>query len=281
MQNRQYNIIIASPILFAVSFALGVVAFLLSVYYSDLWIGSPSSTSCLIFVFIPCYAFGAAFIGAVVGFLVAAIVRAFGVKQTSIIWMMIIPILTVFIGGLSGYLVVRNYVAVNSVGVKLSDSSIVKTNINFKSTLNIAPLLIGFENQQEPQSFKWNGQDIMLSFPENCITITDINKNVMIETSLKKYDYICEIQAIETRLFPVDQNCLAVLADLRATSHHCMLLVYSPQGRLIYQEMLERYSHRYLPPIAFQYKDYTDSLDRLVVENGKLFVWPALKTSLE
>jgi hypothetical protein len=278
---KKYNTMISVPILFAVSFALGAVAFFLSGYYSEFQIGSPSSTSCLIFIFIPFYAFGAALVGAVVGLLIAAIVRAFGMKQISVRWIMITPILMVFIGGLSGYLVVRNYVAINSAGTKKSDGTIVKTNINISSTLNIAPLLIDFENQQKPQRFNWNGQDVMLSFPGDCITITDVNKNVIIETSLKKYDYICEIQVTEAKLLPDTQNYLAVLADLRATSCHCMLLVYSPQGQLIYQEMLERYSQRYLPPIVFQYKDYTDSLDKLVVENGKLSVWPTSKTTSE
>jgi len=277
MQNKQYNVIIAAPVLSAVSFALGAISFFLSGYYSELWIGSLSSTSCLIFVFIPCYAFGAAFIGAVVGLLVAAIVRVFGVREISIIWMIIIPVLTVLVGGLGGYFVVRSYVAVNDVGVKTSNGSIVRTNINYKPALNIAPLLIDFDHRQKPQSFNWNGQDVMLSFSEHRITITGINKNITIETSLKRYDYIREIQVTETKLLPAEQNCLAALADLRATSHHCMLLVYSPQGQLIYQEMLNRYS----PQVVFQYKDYIDSLDKLVVENGKLFVWPAPKKTPE
>ncbi|MHC4636773.1 MAG: hypothetical protein ACYTBV_04615 [Planctomycetota bacterium] len=242
LKNIEYNTTAALVVLFAVAFGLGVACFLLTAYHAENAIGSPSSTSCLILIFIPGFAVAGAIGGCIFGLIFSLILRLF--KISTISRSKFIPlglILTAgltLIAGLAGFMMVKNYVGFNEPRVIYSDGSLIKKAISAKS---VVPdnVIIPFEWQNEGALVFWNDAKINLNFPSDEVRAIDTNNNIIIQTSLNKFDYIRELQAREVRLSLSERNYLAVLADLRATSHHTMLLIYLPSGSLIYQEMFD------------------------------------------
>jgi hypothetical protein len=242
LKDIEFSAITALAVLFAVAFGLGVACFLLTIYHAENAIGSPSSTSCLILIFVPIYGVVGAIGGGILGLILGFILRFFKISNISL--NKLIPLGFVFtiglllIGGLTGFTMVRNYVEFNEPRVIYSGGSVTKTAINAKS---IAPnnVRISFEQRDKGSLIVWNDTEINLSFPSDEIRAFDSNGNIIIQTSLSKFDYVGELQSREVRLSLSGKNYLAVLAHLRATSGHTMLLIYSPCGSLVYQEMFD------------------------------------------
>ena len=92
----------------------------------------------------------------------------------------------------------------------------------------------------------------------------------IVETDLYLYDYVRDVTAVEVKLFSGEQNYLAVLADLRATSGHTILLIYSPDGKVVYHEMLDR-RQRPVKMGVYQFPDL--DVEGLLVENESDFLY--------
>jgi hypothetical protein len=136
-------------------------------------------------------------------------------------------------------MVVRSDVKFNEPRIIYTDGSLVK-EVKGGGVIPLDNAIIPFEQRDCGGLVCWNEADITLSFHSDIIHAVDADGNVIIQTSLSKFDYISELQAVEVKLSLSEKNYLAVLADLRATSNRTMLLIYSPSGILVYQEMLER-----------------------------------------
>lgn len=242
LKDIEYSATVALVVLFAVAFGLGVACFLLTAYYAENAIGSPSSTSCLILIFVPIYGMVGVIGGGILGLILGFILRFFRISTISLSKLiplgLVLTIGLALIAGLAGFMMVKNYVEFNEPRVIYSDGSTTKRVVNSKS---VAPdnVIIPFERRKKGALVLWNDAKINLSFPSDEIRAIDTNDNIIIQTSLSKFDYIRELQAREVKLSLSEKNYLAVLADLRATSFHTMLLIYSPSGSLVYQEMFD------------------------------------------
>jgi len=89
-------------------------------------------------------------------------------------------------------------------------------------------------------SIKWNSRQVTVVSDRDIILIRDdAGKNIS-QTDLSKYDYTRELWAVPVRFQLQEQEYLAVIANLRSTSNRAMVLIYSPEGALVYHEILER-----------------------------------------
>lgn len=128
---------------------------------------------------------------------------------------------------------------------------------------------VSFEESEQSNRILWNEKQMTLIFSSDEIRVTDLNENIIIETSLHAYDYICEVSLLEVKLFSDEQHCLAVLAELRATSSHTMLLIYSANEQLLYQELFERDNDGIKMSIG---KSNTSNLEELIIKNKNTYL---------
>lgn len=244
---KEYNLMVVLPILFTSVFTLVIVFSMAGALFAEHIFVRSSSTSALNILFMPVivaiYGFKvikAAAIGLLCGLLVSSllhILKLRTISQHKLIYLGIAPaIVAILIAGGTGYHRVKKY---NTPGIIYSSGQISKNTVPSKAFIT-SNSPISFEESERGNPLFWNDKQMKLSFSSDEIRVTDSNGNIIIETSLHAYDYICEVSFLEVKLFPNEQHCLVVLAELRATSFHTILLIYSAKGELIYQEMFER-----------------------------------------
>lgn len=268
---EEYNSMAVFPLLFASVFTLVMVFFMAGELVAERIFVTPSSTSALDIIFMPVivavYGFKvvrAAAIGLLCGLLVGGLLYVLKLRIISgrkLIYFGIAPaIVAILIAGGTGYHRVKKY---NTPSIIYSAGQISKSTVPPKAFVTSYRPISSEEGERGNRIF-WNGEQMTLYFSSYEIRITDSNGDTIIETSLWDYDYIREVSYLEVGLFPNEQHCLAVLAHLRATSHFTMLLIYSANGELIYQEMLERGSSGIEMSID---KSDSSSLEGLIVKN--------------
>lgn len=253
-------------VLCAIAGSLTVTCFLLTAYYTENVLGSPSSTSCLIVPFLPIYISIGAIGGCILGLLLNKMIAHSKIQITAnqfipagIVLIMSLAILA----GLSGYWVVRHNLRLMTPHIVYSDASISKiaTNEDFQTS---DTLKISFEQRKQGKQMVWNGRKLTLSFPADQVRVKDASGNVIINSSLKQFDYICQLQANVVKLSQSEKPFLAVLADLRATSHRSVLLIYSSTNQLVYQEIFD--THGQTATIGIH--KFGSDIDFLILRNG-------------
>jgi hypothetical protein len=255
------------PVCFAIAFALGTSGFLLAVYYTEMAIGSPSSTSALVFVFLLPYAVISGLVGAVIGYLISKVYSFCGFKPLSklisIGLLFLISSAIVCTATFSGFIITKFLINHTRPRVIFTNGIICQKAGNSNPLINKESLLL---NDESPlATLIWNNKKISITFSDRSIKIKRPDRNLIAKESLWSYEYITEVQAIEGKLFPEQEDYLAILADLRATSHRAMLYIYSPKAELVYQEMLESYGHIKL----FTEKDPNSNLEIIHVKHHR------------
>ena len=273
---KEYNSIVVSPILFTSVFALVVVFSMVGALFAEHIFVRASSTSALNILFMPVivavYGFKvvkAAVIGLLCGLLVSSllyVLKLRTISQRKLFYFGIAPaIVTMLIAGGNGYHKVKKY---NTPGIIYSAGQISKRTVPSKALVtSYRP--VSFEERERGSRIFWNDKQMTLKFSSNEIRVTDSNGNTIIETSLRTYDYIREVSFLEVKLFPNEQYFLAVLADMRATSFHTMLLIYAANGELIYHEMFERDRDGIK---MFIDKSNTSNLEGLIIKNKNAYL---------
>ncbi|MBW8001559.1 MAG: hypothetical protein FVQ80_06005 [Planctomycetes bacterium] len=271
------------PLLFMVASVLGAISYYLGIYFGEKIFVNPSSTAALNIFVLPITIglvlskiIKAGIIGLLLGSVIGSLMYLLRLKtifyKMVIYTGIILVIIAMLFGGAFGFLKVKKY---NTPGIIYTNSDILKTIVTAPKIIKNS-MSIPFKNRNREQLIRWNGKEVRLSFDSNIIKIkTDDKKGAIVETSLEKYDYISEITPVEVRFFQNDENYLVLLADLRATSWHVMLLIYSPQGQLIYQEMLERKQS------TIQLSANTlegENREELLLENDSLFSYSSKVT---
>lgn len=222
-----------------------MVCFLLTAFYAENAIGSPSSTSALILIFIPIYAVISAIGGGVFGLILSLILRPLisfvSLGKTITMGIVLTLGLSLLASAFSSTLV-KSHVKLNEPGVKYSNSSLIKQAID-KKLIIPENKVIPFARRDKGAEILWNDTKIRLSYSANEIIAIDTNNTMIIQTSVSGFDYIRELQAREIKLSLSEKKYLVILADLRATSHHAILIVYSPSGSIIHQEMFDIRGH--------------------------------------
>ena len=89
-------------------------------------------------------------------------------------------------------------------------------------------------------SINWNGRAVSVTGSDEHVTVLDKAGARLASTDLHAFDYIGSIRAAPVCRNPKGDHDLAVLVTLRATSDRSMLIVYGPDGAVVYQEHLER-----------------------------------------
>lgn len=135
-----------------------------------------------------------------------------------------------------------------------------------------APLLYSIYRDAVVPSIDWNGRAVTVTGSDEHVTVLDRDGAHVASTDLHAFDYIGTIRAAPVcRNLDGDHN-LAVLVTLRATSRRSMLIVYGPDGAVVYQEHLER-TGRGSGWAGAMYVGTRDGHDLLVVEHGPVTVW--------
>ncbi len=257
----------ALPVCFAIAFALGTSGFFLAEYYTEMAIGSPSSTSALVFVFLLPYAVISGLVGAVIGYLITEVYPFCGFKPLSklrsIGLLFLISSAIVCAPTFLGFIITKFFINHTRPRVLFTNGIIYQKAGNPNPLINKESLLLN--DKSLPDTLIWNNKKISITFSDRSIKIRHPGRNLIAKESLWTYEYISEVQAIEGKLFPEQENYLAILADLRATSHRAMLYIYSPKAELVYQEMLESYGQIKL----FTEKDPNSNLEILHVKHRR------------
>ena len=91
-------------------------------------------------------------------------------------------------------------------------------------------------------NLQWNGRPLVVDIANESVFIKDQAGATLASVDLHAYDYIRRVSAMPVCAQADGRSWLAVLTGLRATSNRSMLTVFDTDGRLVYQEHLERTS---------------------------------------
>lgn len=104
-----------------------------------------------------------------------------------------------------------------------------------------APVLFTLFGPDTPEApVLWNGHDILATVTDERVVIRTRAGDTLASADLHEYDYSRRVQAAPVCAGADGRAWLAVLVSLRATSQRSMLLVFDENGRVQYQEHLER-----------------------------------------
>jgi len=221
----------------------------LTALMAEPFIGRPSSTHVLGFIFVPIYAALLALTCFCVGLVARGVVGRFVMPRSiSKRGNQIMNILFLCFLGLaffSGVAFVeykeikqRPHV-IFDIGqiMKISPSTWIGTKQNEAAFV----FTIYSDDKEKIAPFQWNGKKIDFKvIDDNTLKILDKGGNEIIMADLKKFDdYIGGIYALQFGSDNSASKGLAVLVQLRATSRRSMLLIYDSAGKLIYQELLQ------------------------------------------
>lgn len=113
-----------------------------------------------------------------------------------------------------------------------------------------APLVCDISSGVSSSLMAWNGREVTLGCTrEGRITISDASAGIIAAADLSDYEYVRTVHAAVVRGGD-GREALAVLAGLRATGRRHMLLIFDADGRVVYQELLERQTRAADEPLA-------------------------------
>jgi hypothetical protein len=234
------------PHILAGFIGLNFGTFLMTALFAEIFIGRPSSTSVIGFVFIPIYTlilmglcFGAGFlIRLVLGKFV--FVRVLSDKASRVLLLTFLWTISISFIAAWGFAAWEEYQQRPQV---IFDTGRVKQvghlypqveKIEGKMVLSIYD-----EDQDKIQPLVWNGKEVKFARDRNVLKIERINGGELVSADLRKYPYISRVFAIPVRTAGTDDQALGVVVRLRPTSGRAMFLVYDSEGKLIYQEFIE------------------------------------------
>lgn len=113
----------------------------------------------------------------------------------------------------------------------------------------------------------WNGREVTLGCTrEGRITISDASAGIVAAADLSDYEYV---RTVHAAVVPGadGREALAVLAGFRATGRRHMFMIFDADGRVVYQELLERRGRAADAPLAVCAAD--DAAGGIVVNLGR------------
>ena len=268
------------PIVFGLITALLVCAFLLAPVIAESTLGRPSSMLGLGFV-----------VGPVVGLLsgAAAFLIAMGLRwvarRAGFASVTVPPWLLGFVLLVAGASI--SVLAVNTRTRTIEKEFARRPRIIVESTLIVAsdhlptgmdtrveaPLLFSiYGDAVDAPSLEWNGRSVSVLGSDEQVMVQDNAGTRIASTDLHAFDYIGRIRATPFCRHPNGDRDLAVLVTLRATSNRSMLILYGPDGAVVYQNHLER-TGRGSGWAGTMYVGSRDGSEILVVEHGPVSVW--------
>ena len=267
------------PIVLGLLTTVLVCAWLLAPVIAESTLGRPSSTLGLGFVFSPVIGL----LGGAAAFLIAMGLRWMA-RRAGIPSILVRPWL---VGcGLLATAASVTVLAINARTETVAKESARRPRVIVESTRVVksdqpsrspdmrveAPLLFSIYRDAVVPSIDWNGRAISLVGSDEHVTVLDKSGIHIASTDLHAFDYIGSIRAAPFCTNPNGDHDLAVLVTLRATSKRSMLILYGPNGAIVYQEHLERTGSG-SGWAGTMYVGSRDGHDTLVVEHGLVNVW--------
>jgi hypothetical protein len=234
------------PRILAGFIALNFGIYCMTVLIADLTIGRPSSTSVIGFGFIPIYTLIIAALCYGAGWVIRHGLALFippkvlSEKTNRVLLMLFFGSLTVAFFSGWGTVVWEEYqqrprVIFDTGRVKLVSRS---PQAIEKIAGNLV-LSIYEEDQEKIQPVIWSGKEVNFDGDRNVLKIGRINGGELVPADLRKHDYIGRAYAVPLKIGGTDKEALGVAVRFRPTSHRGMFLAYDPDGKLVYQELLE------------------------------------------
>ncbi|PIU83876.1 MAG: hypothetical protein COS68_01685 [Elusimicrobia bacterium CG06_land_8_20_14_3_00_38_11] len=236
------------PYLVSGFIGVNLIVFGWTAFIAEIYIGRPSSTHCIGFIFLPVYTVLVLLICFVVGLVVRFVVGKFVpsriITKRSNQIINISFVCSIIVAFLSGILLIKYQEWVQRPHIIFDAGRIIKINLStikiIKKTSESKFVFTTYvDEKSEAETFIWNGKKIHFAVG-NSIAIRDENENNIATADLRKYDYIGRIHVIQLAIDNSASKGLAVLVRLRATSHRSMLLIYDSDAKLVYQELLNR-----------------------------------------
>lgn len=266
---------VSLPFVCAATLAAPFGAFMIVGVLTDMSIGRPSSTAALAFLFVPIWIALTAGVGAAVGCAlgwIAGIRRRVGAfsRRIRTVGLAALALLTLG-GGIGGFASVVAYEEHARPRVIHTEGYVVRLPIVPADTSAETTAAFTFDSLGTVDSWvEWNSELVSISHSEGWITLLDSDHHELTKTDLGSFDYVVRLEAIPFRVRFEERESIAVLATLRATGHRSMLLIYNPEGRLIYEELLERTKRRDGPSM-WRLVERSQTGDILLVDVGTGF----------
>jgi hypothetical protein len=224
-------------------------AFLISAFVTEAMIGRPSSTHALGYFAAVIWSGIIAIIGFIFGIISSMLLKLFCESKTIFkknphtlsIALIVLIILSVIAGCALSYWSEQqqrpHVIADTGILKKLKDLP-VKTVEEIEAKYVFAKYN---PEEEETQNILWNDKKVFFNITDDdSVQILNSERDTIASTDLSKYDYARTIYALPVALQQDNRMGLALLVGLRATSRRSMLLVYDYDGKLIYQELLNR-----------------------------------------
>lgn len=133
-----------------------------------------------------------------------------------------------------------------------------------------APVACDALNGVTAYALVWNGRETTLGCTrEGHLTVSDAAGGVTASVDLTGYEYVREVRAAVARQRD-GRESLALLAGLHATGGRDMFVIVDADGRVIYQELLERASREAAAPLAVC---PADDRDAIAVDTGTPLIY--------
>ena len=264
----------------AMAGALISAGYYLSIMFSQLFVGRPSSTWVIGFVWIPILVLKPAFIGLLIGITAWIILRPlYSVRLLSATEVRIIKwilILLIFASAAAGVIKISKESAQYAPRIVYTSGEIEKINkVPFESYEATDATLTWESSVKERQpggSISWNGENIDIHSVDEYIIISDPNQILKrMKVSLDEIRYISKVYAITAKFDRNTPEHLAVLAQVRAIRDCYILLILDSQKELSFQEILKRSNKTAIP--LKRITNMADGQEVLIVDGEPLNIY--------
>ena len=246
--DRKISVANWMPLASAIVPACFVAAYMLGVLIGEEKLGRPSSTAAIGYLFVPVYSIIVGLVGLGVGYLLRLFLRNRGERNLVSLssFFLRLTVVVVALSGIGVWLALDSVVAYE----KANAAQIIRDSGYFaKAKLNRDNVPSGtkrslsnwtFEQPNQPP-FVWNTRQFTVGVTDSTLMTIGIEGQAnSIKHDFRGRTYLTEVEVLPVQWIQKQPEHLVVLARLRATSFRSMLLIYDPNGSLIYEELLER-----------------------------------------
>jgi len=262
--DRRISVANWMPLASAIVPACFVAAYMLGGLIGEEKLGRPSSTAAIGYLFVPVYSFIVGVIGLGVGFLLRLFLRKSGERNlmSPSSFFLRLAVVVVAVSGIGVWLALDSVVAyekANAAQIIRDSGYFAKVKLNRDNVPSVTKRSLSNWTFQQPNQppFVWNTKQYTVRVTDSTLMTIGIESQAhTIKHDFRGRTYLTEIEALPVKWSQKQPEYLAVLARLRATSFRSMLLIYDPNGSLLYEELLERCG-----PKEHQYMGTVNDLD--------------------
>jgi hypothetical protein len=266
------------PLFGALLLGLSLMAFGYAAMYVDLWIGRPSSTAALGFLFVPIWSVLAAVVGLVLGFVARAAWRRARspTDPERKTWALLVTLgCVVAVSAGAGVLDVIQNEQEARPHVRFNSGVLVReVRADAEKPLRISNALYDLDHKLSQLSWGSNRSELLFGDDRVVLRDTVTGKNVEFRTSA--LDYINRVDAVPVSIAP-DQSLLAVAISGRATGRRAVIAVIDENYNVIFEEQVERFWELRDTPIevrtgtaaAFEYIVFGPRCDKSLILRTK------------